>query len=98
MPSVTKSVELDASQQEAFALATDPGRFDVILCRNVLMYFPVERRGSVLSSLADALSEDGVLVLGAGETVIGLSDRFVPCAEHRGFYRRAPRQERRLRA
>lgn len=64
-----------------------PGRFDIILCRNVLLYFsPVVRR-RVFDALASAIRPGGMLVLGAGETVIGQTDQFAPCTEYRGFYR-----------
>ena len=74
-------------------LATDPppaGRFDAILCRNVLFYLTPALRTQVLSRLADAMRPGGLLMLGAGETVIGLSNRFVPSARFRGFYELAP--------
>ncbi|QKS02176.1 protein-glutamate O-methyltransferase CheR [Sphingomonas sp. CL5.1] len=74
-------------------LATDPpppGRFDAILCRNVLFYLAPVLRTQILSRLADAMRPGGLLMLGAGETVIGLSNRFVPSARFRGFYELAP--------
>lgn len=64
-----------------------PGRCDVILCRNVLLYFTQSRRATVFERLAKASAPDGVLMLGAGETVIGQTDRFVSDSEHRGLYR-----------
>jgi len=70
-------------------LVADPlpiGRFDVILCRNVLLYFPPDLRRKVLARLAQALRPDGVLVLGAGETVIGQTDAFRPSQRFRGLY------------
>lgn len=66
------------------------GPFDLILCRNVLLYFVPERRRQVLANLADAIAPDGLLILGAGETVLGSSDAFVADEEHRGLYRKAP--------
>jgi chemotaxis protein methyltransferase CheR len=66
-----------------------PGRYDVILCRNVLLYFSLARRGAVFEGLARACTPDGVLMLGAGETVIGQTERFVSDREHRGLYRLA---------
>ena len=65
-----------------------PGRFDVILCRNVLLYFSAERRRAVLDRLASAIAPDGMLVLGAGETVLGQTDAFTPDPQLRGIYRR----------
>lgn len=63
-----------------------PGRFDVILCRNLLLYFGAERRRAAFERLGDAIAPDGTLMLGAGETVIGQTGRFVSDAEHRGLY------------
>jgi chemotaxis protein methyltransferase CheR len=70
-------------------LVADPlpiGRFDVILCRNVLLYFSLDLRRKVLDRLAQVLRPDGVLVLGAGETVIGQTDAFKPSQRFRGLY------------
>jgi chemotaxis protein methyltransferase CheR len=63
-----------------------PGRFDLILCRNVLMYFGVPLRTQVLDHLADALDPGGILMLGAGETVIGQTERFASHPDMRGLY------------
>ena len=70
-------------------LVADPlpgGRFDVVLCRNVLLYFSAEVRRRVFERLAEAMRPDGLLVLGAGETVIGQTDAFRPSARFRGLY------------
>jgi len=64
-----------------------PARFDIILCRNVLLYFTPEMRRLAFSRLGEALAPDGTLMLGAGETVIGQTDRFVSDPEYRGLYR-----------
>jgi chemotaxis protein methyltransferase CheR len=74
-------------QHNLTADAPPPGKFDMILCRNVLLYFSLELRRQVFDVLAAAIRPGGVLVLGAGETVIGLTDHFTPCEELRGFYR-----------
>ena len=63
-----------------------PGRFDIILCRNVLLYFSPEMRRLAFNRLAEAVAPDGALMLGAGETVLGQTDRFVSDAECRGLY------------
>lgn len=63
------------------------GRFDIILCRNVLLYFSAERRRQVLDRLASAIAPDGMLILGAGETVLGQTEAFTPDPELRGVYR-----------
>lgn len=62
------------------------GAADVILCRNVLLYFGAAERAAVFERLAGAIAPDGVLMLGAGETVLGNSDLFQSDKRHRGFY------------
>lgn len=54
------------------------GSFDVVFCRNVLIYFDRETRSRILSGIADQLAPDGYLMLGAAETVLGLSNAFRP--------------------
>lgn len=63
------------------------GRFDIIFCRNVLIYFDRQTKADVLARMAAALEPDGFLVLGAAETVVGLTDRFEPVEGRRGMYR-----------
>ena len=65
-----------------------PGVFDIVLCRNVLLYLNAERRGFVFDRIAGAMAQDGWLMLGAGETVIGQTRRFEADSEARGLYRR----------
>jgi chemotaxis protein methyltransferase CheR len=62
------------------------GSFDVIFCRNVLIYFDPDTKAAIFGRLAKMLEPDGVLALGAAESVIGISDAFKPYAERRGFY------------
>ena len=52
-----------------------PGQFDIVLCRNVLLYLNAEKRGLAFDRLASAMAPDGWLMLGAGETVIGQTRR-----------------------
>lgn len=66
------------------------GVYDLILCRNMLMYLCDENRKQVLENLADAVTRDGMLMLGAAETVIGQTERFVASREFRGFYEQSP--------
>jgi chemotaxis protein methyltransferase CheR len=63
-----------------------PGKFDIILCRNLLLYFADSMRRLAFTRLADAIAPDGSLMLGAGETVIGQTDQFVSDPECRGLY------------
>ncbi len=67
--------------------APHPGQFDIILCRNVLLYLSPEKRTMAFERLAAALAPDGALMLGAGETVIGQTTRFAADRETRGLYR-----------
>jgi chemotaxis protein methyltransferase CheR len=62
------------------------GTFDVIFCRNVLIYFDAAAKADVLRRLARALNPGGAVLLGAAETVIGLSDALTPHPQHRGVY------------
>jgi chemotaxis protein methyltransferase CheR len=63
------------------------GTFDVIFCRNVLIYFDQDTKINIFNRLAKATGADGFLVLGAAETVVGLTDTFKPYPERRGLYR-----------
>ncbi len=65
------------------------GTFDVIFCRNVLIYFDSATKIAVLDRLSQVLARDGFLVLGAAETVVGLTGAFVPHPDKRGLYVRA---------
>lgn len=67
-----------------------PGRFDIILCRNVLLYFSTDVRRLAFARLAQGIAPDGSLMLGAGETALGQTDRFVSDPDHRGLYIPAP--------
>src|SRR5262249_8718052 len=62
------------------------GTFDVVFCRNVLIYFDQETKTDVLDRLARVTDRDGYLVLGAAETVVGLTESFKPIHERRGLY------------
>jgi chemotaxis protein methyltransferase CheR len=69
----------------------DLGTFDVIFCRNVLIYFDDETKRQVLARLAACLASDGYLVLGSAETTTGLCDDFVAIPErHHGIFRFTP--------
>jgi chemotaxis protein methyltransferase CheR len=62
------------------------GRQDVIYCRNVLIYFDLETKKRVLEQMATLLPDDGYLLLGAAETVLGITDAFKPMPGMRGLY------------
>lgn len=62
------------------------GTFDLIFCRNVLIYFDQETKIDVLDRVADVIADDGYLVLGAAETVVGLTDSFKVSTQSRGLY------------
>jgi chemotaxis protein methyltransferase CheR len=72
------------------------GTFDLVFCRNVLIYFDQPTKTGVLERIARQLPDDGYLVLGAAETVVGLTDLLKPVTDKRGLYapnvatRRAP--------
>jgi chemotaxis protein methyltransferase CheR len=72
------------------------GTFDVIFCRNVLIYFDQAAKAGIFDRLAKVIEPDGVLTLGAAESVVGISDAFKPFPERRGLYR--PNAARAIRA
>ena len=63
------------------------GTFDIVYCRNVLIYFDAPTKADVLRRIAKVLAPDGAVLLGTAETVIGLTDALVPDGAHRGLYR-----------
>lgn len=62
------------------------GSFDLVFCRNVLIYFDRDTKTDVLNRIARQMPSDGFMVLGAAETVVGLTDAFKPMADQRGLY------------
>jgi len=52
------------------------GPFDIVLCRNVLIYFELEHKRNVLERVQSVLRPDGYLLLGAAESIVGVTDRF----------------------
>ena len=71
------------------------GKFDVIFCRNVLIYFDQEGKTSIFERLARVLEPDGTLMLGAAESVVGITDVFRPTADRRGAYQLNPARAQR---
>ena len=66
-----------------------PGRFDVVFCRNVLIYLDTPTKSRVLDALARRLAPDGVLCLGAAETALGLCERLAPLPDGHGAWQPA---------
>jgi chemotaxis protein methyltransferase CheR len=65
---------------------TSLGSFDAVFCRNVLIYFDQDTKIRVLDRVARQMEADSYLVLGAAETVVGLTEAFRPMADKRGLY------------
>jgi chemotaxis protein methyltransferase CheR len=65
---------------------THLGQFDVVFCRNVLIYFDMATKTKVLERISRVLRPDGYLFLGGAETIIGITDKFQSVADQRGIY------------
>lgn len=84
-----------------FNLMSDPkslGRFDIVLCRNVLIYFDQELKRQVLNGISNVIADDGALYLGGAETVLGITEKFQPVAGQRGLYQKPSAAPERLSA
>lgn len=64
------------------------GRFDVVFCRNVLIYFEPAQKKRTLEAIAALMPDNGALLLGAAETTLGMTEAFTPSSENRGLYLR----------
>jgi chemotaxis protein methyltransferase CheR len=62
------------------------GTFDLVFCRNVLIYFDQDTKVDVLNRLVRQMPSDGFLILGSAETVVGLTEAFRPMPDRRGLY------------
>jgi chemotaxis protein methyltransferase CheR len=62
------------------------GKFDVIFCRNVLIYFDQPTKTNIFERMSRIIEPDGMLMLGAAESVVGITDAFRPCPDKRGLY------------
>lgn len=74
-----------------FNLLNDPtplGKFDIVFCRNVLIYLDTPTKTRVLENVWKLMPADGVLYMGGAETVMGVTEKFLPVSEHRGMYSR----------
>jgi len=88
--------ELDAGIRamvdfDEFNLLNDPsplGRFDVVFCRNVLIYLDQPTKARVLENICTLMPDDGILYMGGAETVMGVTEQFQPVSEHRGMYQK----------
>lgn len=63
------------------------GKFDIIFCRNVLIYFDQDTKAGIFERISRIIEPDGFMVLGAAESVVGISDAFKPYPDRRGLYR-----------
>lgn len=62
------------------------GKFDIIFCRNVAIYFTLADRKKLFNKLADSLADDGYLIIGSTESLTGICPRFVPKRHLRSIF------------
>jgi chemotaxis protein methyltransferase CheR len=62
------------------------GKFDVVFCRNVLIYFDQQTKTQIFERIARVTEPDGMLMLGAAESVVGITNAFRPFPDKRGLY------------
>ena len=63
------------------------GKFDVVFCRNVLIYFDGQTKVDVLDRIASTVNPGGFLMMGAAESLVGSSQAFEPTQDRRGLYK-----------
>lgn len=64
------------------------GKFDIVFCRNVLIYFDAERKTVILQDISACLQSEGTLLLGASESLGGASNKFKMITQPTGLYYR----------
>jgi len=62
------------------------GKFDIILCRNVLIYFDESTKCNILEKMSQMLNAEGALILGSTETIFGITDKYQPLGSERGIH------------
>ena len=67
------------------------GQFDIVFCRNVLIYFDGPTKGAVLDRIAATMNPGGFLLMGAAESIVGISQSFDVMQDRRGLYKLASR-------
>jgi chemotaxis protein methyltransferase CheR len=65
---------------------TSLGKFDIIFCRNVAIYFTLEDRKRLFNKLAESLADDGYLIIGSTESLTGICPQFVPKRHLRSIF------------
>ncbi len=71
---------------------TSMGQFDVIFCRNVLIYFDQPTKKDVMERMSRQMTDDGFFFLGGAETVLGITDAYKAVPNCRGLYAKAQSQ------
>ncbi|MFT5277986.1 MAG: chemotaxis protein methyltransferase CheR [Glaciecola sp.] len=64
------------------------GKFDIVFCRNVLIYFDAERKTKILQDISACLQPEGSMVLGASESLGNASAKFKMITQPSGLYYR----------
>ena len=89
-PALRKAVDF-----RPFNLLDEPagfGTFDIVLCRNVLIYFDVPDKTKILDRIARHLAPDGALFLGGAETALGITNTLVARQDLTGVFVPAPKR------
>ena len=61
------------------------GQFDIVLCRNVLIYFDIETKRDILSRIRQHIRPEGYLILGSSETTLNIDEEFIRRQVGRGI-------------